>query len=95
MTTRRGAIIGSVRAAAIERRDAVGQPVAGRHVAGVNALDVEGAQPFVDELGELRGERRLLDVVFALQEVDRIGRAGLRSACGRRRETRPGIGVRR
>ena len=53
MTTRRGAIIGSVRAAATMRGDAVGELVAGRQVAGVNALDVERAQPLLDELREL------------------------------------------
>jgi len=38
----------------------------------VQTLDVERAQPFVDELRELRGQRRFLDVVFALEKIDRI-----------------------
>ena len=86
MTTRRGAIIGSVRTAATIERDAVGQPIAGGEVAGVNALDVEGAQPLFDQLGELRGERRLLDLVLALQQVERDRACRRRSACERRRE---------
>ena len=44
-----------------------------RDIADVNALDVERPQIFLDELLELVRERRLLDVVFALQEIDRIG----------------------
>ena len=45
--------MGSVRGGVDDRRDAVGEPVAGRQVAGVDPLDVERAQPFVDELDEL------------------------------------------
>ena len=70
MTTRRGDHHRQRANRGDERRDAVGQPVAGRHVAGVDPLDVERAQPFVHELGELRGQRRLLDVVFALKQID-------------------------
>jgi hypothetical protein len=62
--------MGSVRAAAVN------QPIAGRHVASVNPVDVESAQPFLDELREFGGERRLLDFVFALQQVQRIRSAG-------------------
>jgi hypothetical protein len=47
-----------------------------RSVAGVNPLDVEGAKAFVNQLGEFRRERRLLDVVLALEEIDQVGRAG-------------------
>jgi hypothetical protein len=36
-------------------------------------LDVEHAQPLVYQSVEFGGERRLLDVVVALQDVDRIG----------------------
>ena len=42
----------------------------------MDALDVERAQPFLDQLFELVGERRLLDLVFALEQIDRIDRAG-------------------
>ena len=55
---------------------AVGQLVAGGHVAGVQTLDVERPQPFVHDLAEFRGQRRLLHVVFALEEIDRPDRAG-------------------
>ena len=89
MTTRRGAIIGSVRAAATSDGDAGGEPVAGRHVAGVDALDVERAQPFVDQLLELvrrapTSRRRLRPAAGRADP----GRAGLRFACGRRRRDR-------
>ena len=77
MTTRRGAIIGSVRTAATSAATPSASLSPRRHVAGVNALDVEGAQPFVDELVELRRQRRLLDVVFAEEQVERIRVAGL------------------
>ena len=60
-----------------ERRDAVGELVARRHVAGVDALDVERLEPLLDEADEFGRERRLLDVVFTLKQVDRIGRAAL------------------
>ena len=53
----------------------------------MDALDVEGAQPFLDQLLELVRQRRLLDLVFALQQVDRIGRCRPESAsdgCGGR-----------
>ncbi len=60
-----------MRAAATSDATPVGELVAGRHVAGVDALDVERAQPFVDELVELVRQRRLLDVVFALEQIDR------------------------
>src|SRR5205823_11439526 len=56
-----------------KRRDAGCEPVAGRPVAGVHAFDVERRQSLVDERRELRRERGLLDVVFALQKVDGIG----------------------
>ena len=46
-------------------------------VAGVDPLDVERAQPFLDELRELGRQRRLLDVVFAVEQIDRDRRAGL------------------
>src|SRR5215467_8791787 len=36
------------------------------------ALDVEGLQALVDQLRKLRGQRRLLDVVLALKQVDGI-----------------------
>ena len=42
----------------------------------MNALDVEGAQPLFDQVCERRGEGRLLDLVFTLQQIERIGRAG-------------------
>ena len=58
-----------------ERRHDGDEAVAGRHVAGMNPLDVEGAQPFVDERLELVAERRLLDVVFALKQIERTDRA--------------------
>ena len=72
MTTRRGAIIGSVRTADDAAAHAVGQLVAGGHVAGVDALDVEGAQPSSTSSSNSRRERRLLDVVLALQQVEGI-----------------------
>jgi hypothetical protein len=73
------------------RRDeaghAVNQLVPGCHVAGVDAFDVEGAQPFLDDLGELARQRRLLDVVFSQEKIDRIGagRRDLLSNSARRR----------
>ena len=66
-----------------ERRHAIGELVARRHVAGVNALDVERLEAFLDQTDELRRERRLLDVVLALQQVKGISAAG-ESACGPR-----------
>src|SRR5207302_10958924 len=47
-------------------------PIPGGHVAGVDALDVERAQPFFDQLTEIGRDGRLLHVVFADEEVDRI-----------------------
>jgi hypothetical protein len=44
----------------------------------MNPLDVERAQPLVDELVECVRERRLLDFVVALEEIEGIGR-GLRN----------------
>ena len=41
----------------------------------MNPLDVERLQPFVDQGDEFRRERRLLDVVVALQQIDGIDRA--------------------
>ena len=76
-TTRRGAIIGSVRTAATRPATPAGQPIAGRPVAGMNALDVERAQPVLDQLLEIMRQRRLLDIVLAEQQVDGSGRAGL------------------
>jgi hypothetical protein len=38
----------------------------------MDALRVERAQLFVNELGKLRRQRRLLDVVFSLEQVDGI-----------------------
>ncbi len=53
----------------------------------MDALDVEGAQALLDEIRELGGKRRALDVVVADQEVNRIrGAAGdLRADGGGRR----------
>ncbi len=59
-----------------ELRHAVGQLVAARHVSRVDAFDVEGAQPFVDDLGEFRRQRGFLDVVFAEEQIERIRAAG-------------------
>src|SRR5207248_4638072 len=67
-----------------ELRDACGQLVPARHVARVDALDIERAQPFVDDSGELRRQRRLLDIVFAEKQVERIGVAGLDPLTNRR-----------
>jgi hypothetical protein len=53
------------------------EPVAGRPVAGMDALHVERAQPLLDEPLELVRQRRLLHFVFAQEQVDRIGRGGL------------------
>jgi len=39
-------------------------------------LHVEGAEPLFHQVVEVRGERRLLDVVFALQDVDSVDRTG-------------------
>jgi hypothetical protein len=39
----------------------------------VHAVDVERGQPFVDKRRELRRQRRLLDVVFALKQINRVG----------------------
>jgi hypothetical protein len=39
----------------------------------MNALDVEGAQRLVDQFFEFGGERRLLDLVLALKQIDRVG----------------------
>ena len=59
----------------------------------MNAVDVERAQSFLDEIGELRSQRRLLDVVFSLQEVDRIDLArGDLLSNGGNRESRHGLG---
>jgi hypothetical protein len=41
----------------------------------MNAFDVERTKTFFDELPELGCERRLLDFILALKQVDRIGRA--------------------
>src|SRR6185436_17069616 len=57
--------------------DAVRQRIAARPAAGVYALHVERREPLVDEGRELRGQRRLLDVVFSLEEVHGIGVPGL------------------
>ena len=59
-----------------DRSHLVGDIVAGPDVACVDAIDVEPAQPFVDELLELMGERGLLDLVVALQEIHRFDVAG-------------------
>jgi anti-anti-sigma regulatory factor len=50
----------------------------------VDSFDVERAKPFFDELLELVRQRRLLDIILALQQVDRIGSAlgDLRTAAG-------------
>ncbi len=42
----------------------------------MDAVDIEGAEAFLDQIGEIGGERRLLELVFADQEVNRVGRAG-------------------
>ena len=42
----------------------------------MEALDIERTNPFLDELGECRGERRLFDLVLAQQQIDRIGTPG-------------------
>ena len=60
-----------------ERRDAVGELVGRCQVASMDPLDVEGAKSLVDERGEFAGERRLLDVVFTLEKVNRINPARL------------------
>ncbi len=60
-----------------ERRHPGRELITGRQVTRVYPVDIEGAQPLLDELLELVGQARLLDVVLALQEVDRIGGAGL------------------
>ena len=60
-----------------EARHSPGQAIPARPVAGVNALDVERAQPVLDQLLEVMRQRRLLDIVLAKQQVDGIGRAGL------------------
>ena len=52
------------------------QAIARRHLAGVNAFDVERPQSFLHELGELAGERRFLHLVLAHEEIQRIGRGG-------------------
>ena len=68
-----------------ERRHDGDEAVAGRHIAGMDPLDVEGAQPFLHERLELVAERGLLDLVFAL-EADRADRPTLiRSVFGLRR----------
>ena len=59
-----------------ERADAVEQLVAGGHVHAVEALDIERTNPFLDELGECLGERRLFDLVLAQEQIDRIGTPG-------------------
>jgi hypothetical protein len=50
----------------------------------MDPLHVEGAKSLVDELGEFAGERRLLDVVFTLEKVNRIdpARRYLLANCG-------------
>jgi hypothetical protein len=40
----------------------------------VDPLDVEGAQPLLNQLFEFVRETRLLDFVFALQKVDGVRR---------------------
>jgi len=39
----------------------------------VHAIDVEGGQPLVDEPDELQRQRRLFDVVVALEEINGVG----------------------
>ena len=77
MTTRLGDIIGSVRTAATSDDDAIEQRVAARPPSGVHALDVERLQALVDQFGKLRRQRRLLDVVLALEQIH-----GIRLAVG-------------
>ena len=48
----------------------------GQRIAIVARFDVERAQPFVDQLGELRCQPRLLDFVLAEDQVNRFRRAG-------------------
>src|SRR5207237_10036456 len=73
--------------------DAIRQVVSRGRVAGTNAVDVERAQSFLVEIGGLRSQRRLLDVVFSLQEVDRIDLArGDLLSNGGNRESRHGLG---
>jgi hypothetical protein len=43
----------------------------------MNPIDVEGAEPFVDDLGELRRKRRFLDVVVPEQQINGVRLAGL------------------
>ena len=60
-----------------EAGDAVRQPIAGRQIAGVDPLDVEGAQPLIHQLAKFRREPRLLDFVLAEDQIDGLRRAGL------------------
>ena len=64
ITTRRGTIIGNVLAESTRSLDL--------HLAAIHALDVEGTQPFVDHVGELRRDGRLLHVVATDERVERL-----------------------
>ena len=75
--TRRGAIIGSVRA--VDSSDA-DQLIAARRVrrfVGVEALDVERLQAFVDDVRKLDGEVVARLQIVALEQVERPGLAAL------------------
>jgi hypothetical protein len=52
----------------------VGQLVTGAHLPCVDPVDVEGAQPFVDQFFEFMRQRRLLDVIVAIEQIKGIGR---------------------
>jgi hypothetical protein len=58
----------------------------------VNPFDVERAQAFVHERFELVAERRFLDLVLALKQVERTNRSGFDVLSdGGRRDQRHGL----
>ena len=68
--TRRGDIIGSVRAVDRMSPISASRPAALLASFGVQALDVEGVQPFVDERGKLERQVVARLQVVALEQVN-------------------------